>query len=68
MEENAPFKTIFLFGKKGRPKNLSIINMLPLYKTSRSIKREKYNDMISLLPYIPPIHHKYFNMLTVKEN
>lgn len=51
MEENSPFKIIFLFGKQGRPKNLSKITMLPLYKTSRPTTREKYNDKMSLLPY-----------------
>lgn len=50
LEENAPFKVIFLIGKQGRPEHLNKITMLPLYKTPRPITREiqRYDEFTAL--------------------
>lgn len=58
-------------GKKGKPKKGLLLETLlgvmhnNLYPNCRPISVSKKNDMLDLLPYIPPIHHGYFRTLTV---
>ena len=51
MEENAQFKVLELFGKRGKLKSFSKMTLLSLYIYSRSITRDKHNDIITLLSY-----------------
>lgn len=58
------FKTINLLPTRpGRPLKFEKIALAPLYQDARPITYEKYKDMMQLLPYIPPVHHAYFETL-----
>lgn len=39
-----------------------------LYPTGRPIEKLKYKDLQSLLCYIPPIAHEFYNSLTTSEH
>ena len=44
------------------------IGELPqLYSTPRAINPKKYDDIMSLLDYVPPIHHMFFKNLVTDE-
>lgn len=38
-----------------------------LYKISPDIKVAKYNNLMQLLPYIPPLHHNFYKSLNPEE-
>ena len=48
---------------RGRPPKFERTALKFLYINARPITHEKYKDMMQLLPYIPPVHHKYFKTL-----
>lgn len=53
-------------GRPGRPvevQTLLTVQQGQLYPTRRQMTFKKKEDMLSLLPYIPPIHHGYFRNL-----
>ncbi|XP_072763725.1 uncharacterized protein [Anoplolepis gracilipes] len=63
------FKTINLLPTRpGRPLKFEKIALAPLYENARPITYEKYKDMKQLLPYIPPVHHAYFETLPHAEH
>lgn len=66
-DENAEFKTLDLSHRLGRPQKFENIILSPLYDNARPVTSEKFNDMMDLLPYIPPIHHNYFKQLSRNE-
>jgi len=37
-----------------------------LYPNRLAISNEKYNDLMELLQFIPPIHHEFYNNLRKK--
>lgn len=41
----------------------SLIKQRKLYNASRPVTVQKKRDMLDLLPYIPPVHHDFFNNL-----
>lgn len=66
IQEEFPFSSINLkSNKRGRPSNLRCIGQENLYKAPRPVTQVKKKDMIDLLPYIPPIHHNYFQNLSI---
>ncbi|KAJ8879572.1 hypothetical protein PR048_020180 [Dryococelus australis] len=48
--------------------SLASVEQVPLYLSRRPISEAKKNDMTALLPYISPVHHKYFKSLPVSSN
>nr|XP_012148112.1 PREDICTED: uncharacterized protein LOC105663491 [Megachile rotundata] len=63
------FKTINLLPTRpGRPLKFEKITLEPLYQNARPITYEKYKDIKQLLPYIPPVHHAYFETLPHAEH
>lgn len=67
--KDAEFKIINLLPlRPGRPLKFEKIALEPLYQNARPITYEKYKDMKQLLPYIPPVHHAYFETLPHAEN
>ena len=63
MEKDSQFKTLNLSPKRGRPSNFGKIVLSSLYEKTRPVTKEKYKDMMDLLPYVPLIHHEYFKNL-----
>lgn len=59
-----PFEEID-FSKKGglRGRPPTTILLPPLYERPPKIKAAKYNNLMQLLPYIPPIHHAFYESL-----
>lgn len=67
--KDAEFKTINLLPTRpGRPPKFEKIALAPLYQIARPISYEKYKDMLQLLPYVPPVHHSYFEKLPHAEH
>ena len=66
--EDTEFKTLDLSPTvRGRPPKFERIALKCFYINARPITHEKYKDMMLLLPYIPPVHHKYFKTLPHNE-
>jgi len=53
------------FQKRGRPVKLQDIVLPPLYAGPRSVPKAKADDVKSLLPYVPPICHEFYNGIIV---
>lgn len=69
LTEDEPFcKLNVKSAKVGRPPSLANVEMEPLYTTARPVTKEKRKDMQDLLTYIPPVHHAFFQNLTVMED
>lgn len=51
------------FSKKEQVDTDSSVSLQPAYPKGLKLKEVKYRDIISLLPYIGPIYHDYFNNL-----
>lgn len=51
---------------RGRPRKEKI-NLPVLYKVPPKIKMAKYNNLMQLLPFIPPIHHNFYKSLNPEE-
>nr|XP_022905846.1 uncharacterized protein LOC111417713 [Onthophagus taurus] len=47
-------------GRKGRPISLKNVPYVKLYTNIRPIGKLKKQDMMALLPFIPPVHHNFF--------
>ena len=62
--ELEPWKTVIFKNGRGRPADLSQVQPSQLYKEARQITKAKYNDLMSLFAYIPPVHHGFY--LTLK--
>lgn len=48
---------------RGRPKEFGTLRIPCLYPQLRTVAHKKKQDMLDLLPFIPAIHHGYFNNL-----
>lgn len=62
--ENEPWK-IISFQKRGRPTKLHEVQLVPLYNGPRPITKAKADDVKSLLPFVPPIYHEFYNNIVV---
>lgn len=51
--------------RRGRPNKLSEFIFHPILDGPRSIPKPKADDVLSLLSYIPPIHHDFYNNIIV---
>lgn len=64
LNADTPFYKVDLCKKKrGRQAHLYNIRQDFLYPSRRPVTKAKKNDMIDLLPYIPPIYHNYYKNL-----
>ncbi|XP_072384295.1 uncharacterized protein [Diabrotica undecimpunctata] len=52
---------------KGRPVNLASLNLSILYPEGRKLSQAKLNDIRSLLQFVPPCHHQFYNKLQQSE-
>lgn len=69
LSEDFPFSSLNLKpAKTGRPLALNRVDMEMLYQQPRKITKEKKKDMLDLLPYIPPVHHPFFQNLVTDDN
>ena len=58
------WKTVDLKRKqKGRPVNIGQVQLEPLYDGARTVNKKKLDDLKSLLPFIPPVHHDFYDEL-----
>lgn len=69
LNEDFPFNEIDIRPtKEGRPRLLKNVEQVPMYSGPRSMNHLKKRDMLSLLKYIPPIHHNFFKNIRTSEN
>lgn len=52
---------------KGRPVNLASLNLNTLYPEGRKLSEAKLTDIKSLLQFVPPCHHDFYNKLQQSE-
>jgi len=55
-----PFRQVS-FGKVGR--TASLPNLGPLYTEQRALKAAKVKDLHSLLMFVPPVYHEFYNSI-----
>ena len=60
LSNDFPFRQVS-FGKVGRPASLP--NLGPLYTEQRALKAAKVKDLHSLLMFVPPVYHEFYNSL-----
>ena len=48
----------------GRPIDMGLVELPPLYTGPLSLKPNKLQDLQQLLEFIPPVHHAFYNALT----
>ena len=48
----------------GRPTDIGKVLLTPLYGSPRHVNVKKLEDLKSLLQFIPPVHHTFYNSLT----
>ena len=61
LNDMEPWKTVDLNPKRrGRPSNIGNAKLVPLRSTKRSAKLD---DLLSLLSYVPPVHHDFYRSL-----
>jgi len=49
--------------KRGSCVNLTHVPLPKIYDHERQISQPKKNDLLSLLPYFPPVHHEFYSNL-----
>ena len=56
--------------RQGRPLDIGRVLLSPLYSGFRPINVKKLQDLHSLMKFIPPIHHSFYDHLqsTVEDN
>lgn len=54
--------------KRGRPVQTSLDDLIRKYLEPIKISKKKINNVMSLLPYIPPVHHSFFQNLQADLN
>lgn len=68
LDEDMPFEELVLPPSKHAKQSFSKIKQRRLYSAPRPVTLAKKNDLIDLLPYIPPVNHEFFTSLkTSKE-
>ena len=63
LNELESWKVVDLCCKRGRP--ASMARPIPLlYTAPQKLKQRKLDDLHSLLPYLPPVHHAFYKSLS----
>lgn len=55
-------------GKRNAAIKFSCVNFTPLYTRGRPIKKEKYDDLLKLMEFVPSAYHRFFNTLTYEND
>ncbi|XP_072392131.1 uncharacterized protein [Diabrotica undecimpunctata] len=55
-------------GRKERPVQFKNVPMQKLYSRMRPVSEQKKQDMIDLLEFIPPVHHRFFQNIATAAN
>jgi hypothetical protein len=66
LQDDMPFSCVS-FVKRGRPVNWPV-TLKKLYPAKRPLSAEKLADIKKLLKYVPPLHHEFYNCMTVSAN
>ena len=61
LDEDAPFRTMN-FRKRGSQKTL-FAGMKTKYPNGKTISKAKYDDLMSLLPFVPEDYHAFYKSL-----
>lgn len=61
---NEDFSKEVRFNRVGRPAGITLDKLTRKYLSPLKINRKKLEDVNTLLPYIPPIYHHYYNRLS----
>ena len=48
---------------KGRPPDIGRFSLVAAQSGPRTLKESKINDILSMLDFVPPIHHSFYNQL-----
>ena len=48
---------------RGRPSDIGKVHLLQLYDAPRRINQKKVEDLRSLMTFIPPVHHPFYEQL-----
>ena len=68
LSEMEAWKTVdFQKRGRGRPVDLKRIQLPSLYESAREISKAKFDDLMQLLSYVPPVHHRFYHLLKPKE-
>lgn len=68
LSEMEAWKTVdFQRRRRGRPVDLKRIQLPSLYESAREISKAKFDDLMQLLSYVPPVHHRFYHLLKPKE-
>lgn len=49
--------------KRGKKTFQEMAKLLPLFEGPKAIQEKKYQDLLSLLDYIPPVNHEFYRQL-----
>ena len=66
--EVEPWKMVSFKRGRGRRSELQHAQLTQLYPEPRQITTAKFNDLMQLLCYIPPVYHGFYHSLKVAEN
>ena len=57
------------FQKKGRghPVDLKRVQLPSLYEAAHETSKTKFDDLVQLLSQVPPVHHRFYHLLTPKD-
>lgn len=68
LNEDVEFETLDLkLNQRGKPPCLTNVDLDLLYPEPVTINTAKYNNLMKLLQYIPPIHHDFYKTLQHKQ-
>ena len=68
LSEMEAWKTVdFQRRGRGHPVDLKRIQLPSLYESAREISKAKFDDLMQLLSYVPPVHHRFYHLLKPKE-
>jgi len=65
--QELPFHSVDIRKRlNGPPPDLGLVSLNIMYPEGRQISQLKYNDIINLLKYVPPVHHDFYTSLKRK--
>ena len=68
LSEMEAWKTVdFQKRGRGRPVDLKRAQLPSLYEAAREISKAKFDDLMQLLSYVPPVHQRFYHLLKPKE-
>ena len=52
---------------RGRPVDLKRVQLPSLYEAAHEISKAKFDELMQLLSYVPPVDHRFYHLLKPKE-